>query len=190
MTQTNISHPELVSALVKPGATIAAEMTPQEADLWHAATGAMGEAVEILEAHMDALTFSRPVDAENVLEELGDMEFYLEQLRQNLSIDRGDTLEMAGAVPPMGAFPESCTLVVVVGRMFDAVKKVVIYKKPADLPTLHLYVSTIEMVMHNLRQCYDFTREQTLEGNIAKLSVRYSGLQYSNEAAQERADKA
>lgn len=187
---TDITHPELVAALVKPGATIAAEMTPSEADLWHAATGVSGEAIEILDANMTALINSRPIDEVNLVEELGDMEFYLEQTRQNLGITRDETLALVGIRPTMGSFPESAALAVVGGDLLDAAKKVVIYKKAIDRASFVTILASIEMVMENIRAVFGFTREHTLSENIKKLSVRYAGLTYSNDAAQERADKA
>lgn len=187
---TDITHPELVAALVKPGDVIAAEMTPAEADLWHAATGVCGEAIEILDANMTALIYSRPIDQTNLVEELGDMEFYLEQTRQNLGITRDETTRLVGIRPTMGFFPESAALAVVGGDLLDAAKKVVIYKKPADRENFIMILASIEMVMENIRDVFGITREYTLGENIAKLSVRYAGLTYSNTAAQDRADKA
>ena len=43
--------------------------------------------------------------------------------------------------------------------------------------------------MEGIRQNLGISREETLERNIAKLSVRYSKLTYSDRDAQERADK-
>lgn len=117
---TDISHSDLVKTLVKSGSEIAAHLDAGEADLWHAATGVSGEAGELLDAVKKHVIYKKPLDRENMVEELGDLEFYMEQVRQNLGI----------------------------------------------------------------------TREETISANIAKLSIRYAGLKYSNDAAQLRADKA
>ncbi len=114
-----ITHSEMVAALVKPGEDILSTVTPEKADLWHMATGVAGEAGELLDAVKKHVIYNKPIDIENVIEELGDLEFYMEGVRQNLGI----------------------------------------------------------------------TREQTIEQNIAKLSVRYHGLTYSDQKAQDRADK-
>lgn len=114
-----MKHEDLVSALVKPGQDIVDEMTPEQAHLIHMAVGVSGEAGELLDAVKKATIYQKPIDRENVVEELGDIEFYLEGLRQGLGI----------------------------------------------------------------------TREETLDHNIAKLSKRYHGGSYSNQAAQERVDK-
>jgi NTP pyrophosphatase (non-canonical NTP hydrolase) len=115
-----ISHSELVRSLVKPGARIKEEVTADEMHLLHMLMGVCGEAGELLDAIKKAIIYRKPLDRVNVVEELGDLEFYMEGIRQGLNI----------------------------------------------------------------------TREETLEANISKLSTRYAGLQYSNQAAVDRADKS
>lgn len=115
-----IKHDELVRALAKDGSTIAQEMTGKDAHIMHMAIGISGEAVELLDAVKKRVIYRKDLDLLNVIEELGDIEFYLEGLRQGLGI----------------------------------------------------------------------TREICLEMNIQKLEKRYIGLQYTDEAAQERKDKA
>jgi NTP pyrophosphatase (non-canonical NTP hydrolase) len=120
MMNSKINHGEMVAALVKSGEAIRASLTAEDADLLHVTVGVAGEAGELLDAVKKSVIYRKPIDLENVIEELGDLEFYMERIRQILNI----------------------------------------------------------------------TREQTIEANIAKLSVRYAGLKYSDAAAQERADKA
>lgn len=114
-----ITHSELVKALVKRPDLILETLDDEKVDLMHAGFGIFGESGELLDAIKKHIVYNKPLDRENVVEELGDMEFYMEQLRQRLGI----------------------------------------------------------------------TREETLEHNIMKLSERYAGIQYSDRAAQERADK-
>lgn len=114
------THPEMVKALVKSGDMILASLSPQKVDAWHAATGVVGEAGELIDAVKKYVIYNKPLDRENMVEELGDLEFYMEQIRQ----------------------------------------------------------------------CVGITREETLEYNIKKLSVRYENLKYSDAAAQARADKS
>ena len=114
-----IKHNEMVKALVKSGDVIAAEMTGDDANLIHMAVGICGEAGELLDAVKKAVIYRKPLDMENVVEELGDLEFYMEGLRQAVGV----------------------------------------------------------------------TREECLAANIDKLGKRYEGLAYSDQAAQNRADK-
>ena len=112
-------HAEMVAKLVKPGIQILAEMNGMDAHLLHMGVGISGEAGELLDAIKKRVVYNKPLDLANVIEELGDLEFYMEGLRKSLMI----------------------------------------------------------------------TREETLQANMQKLSKRYEGLKYSDQAAQDRADK-
>lgn len=115
-----ITHPELVAMLVKEPGALLADLTPESAHVLHMAVGISGEAGELLDAAKKHAIYNKPIDRENVIEELGDLEFYMEGLRQALGIGR----------------------------------------------------------------------EETLEANLGKLSLRYTKLSFTNEDAQARADKA
>ncbi|MCD1628458.1 nucleoside triphosphate pyrophosphohydrolase family protein [Marinobacter shengliensis] len=88
-----ITHPELVQALAKDGDTIARELTGDDAHNLHMAVGIAGEAGELLDAVKKAVIYRKPLDRENVIEELGDLEFYMEGLRARLGITREETLD-------------------------------------------------------------------------------------------------
>jgi len=114
-----INYADMVATLAKPGDDILASMDGKDAHRMHMAIGVSGEAGELLDAIKKGVIYRKPLDRENIVEELGDIEFYMEGLRASLGI----------------------------------------------------------------------TREETIEANIAKLSVRYNGMKYSDTAAQDRADK-
>jgi len=116
---TEVKYSDMVSALAKSGDDIIASLTPEKAHLLHMAVGISGEAGELLDAVKKHVIYNKVIDRENVIEELGDIEFFMEGIRQGLNI----------------------------------------------------------------------RREETLSHNIAKLSIRYNGLKYSDKSAQERADK-
>lgn len=86
-------HAKLVAVLAKPGQVIADEMTGFDAHMIHMAVGVSGEAGELLDAIKKRVIYRKPLDRENVIEELGDLEFYLEGLRQSLEITREETIE-------------------------------------------------------------------------------------------------
>lgn len=88
-----IKHEEMVSALVKPGAALLATLTPGKANLWHMVSGVAGEAGELLDAIKKHVVYNKELDIDNVIEELGDLEFYMEGLRQELNISRQQTLD-------------------------------------------------------------------------------------------------
>jgi NTP pyrophosphatase (non-canonical NTP hydrolase) len=88
-----MKHEELVAALVKPGEIIAALMTADDAHLMHMAVGISGEAGELLDAVKKAVIYQKDLDMVNVEEELGDIEFYLEGIRQGLGITRQQCID-------------------------------------------------------------------------------------------------
>ena len=112
-------YDKMTAALSKAGGAIIADLSPEKADLLHMAVGVAGEAGELLDAVKKATIYNKPLDRENMIEELGDLEFYMSRVRQLIGV----------------------------------------------------------------------SRDEVLEHNISKLSKRYAKGQYSNEQAQERADK-
>lgn len=112
-------HQQMVRSLQKSGEEIFKTLDKTSVELWHMATGISGEAGELLDAIKKKAVYFKELDFENVVEELGDLEFYLEGMRQILGVTRGECLR----------------------------------------------------------------------ANIAKLSKRYTGLKYTDQAAIERKDK-
>lgn len=86
-------HEDLVTRLRKDPEVIAREFNATKADLLHAAVGICGEAGEILDPIKAFVIYNRPLDVPNLIEEVGDLEFYMEQLRQVLDITRDEVLE-------------------------------------------------------------------------------------------------
>lgn len=84
---------DMVAALSKPGADIVRELTPADAELIHMAMGVSGEAGELLDAIKKATIYRKPMDMENVVEELGDLEFFMERIRQMTGITREQTIQ-------------------------------------------------------------------------------------------------
>lgn len=92
MDSPKISFEGMVAALQKPGHDIVCEMTAQQAAALHMSVGVSGEAGELLDAIKKWVIYQKPLDLTNVVEELGDIEFYLEGLRQVLSITREECI--------------------------------------------------------------------------------------------------
>jgi hypothetical protein len=190
LTQHTITHPELVQALVKPGTDILKELTASSVDLWHAVTGVMGEATEIMDAVVASVLYGTPIDKENIFEEMGDMEFYLQQFRSNRGIHRDETLITDSPRSPALLLAEAAVLTVASGNLLDFVKKSVVYNKPIENDVFCELLGAIEVSMANLRVILEIKRCATLDGNISKLSIRYAGMKYTDDDAQFRADKA
>jgi len=89
----DISHEDMVKTLAKDGRDIMYSLTPEKIHAWHMATGVSGEAGELLDAVKKMVVYNKPEDRENIIEELGDIEFYLAGLRVGFGITREQTLE-------------------------------------------------------------------------------------------------
>lgn len=87
-----MEHKDLVAALAKPGEAIQRELTANDCHAIHMAVGISGEAGELLDAVKKAVIYRKPLDRANVIEELGDLEFYMEGLRQGFGITREETI--------------------------------------------------------------------------------------------------
>lgn len=85
-------HLALVAALSKPGGDILKDLTPAKAHLLHMAVGVAGEAGELLDAIKKHCIYDKELDRENVVEELGDLEFYMAGIRSALYISRQHVL--------------------------------------------------------------------------------------------------
>lgn len=90
---TMAAHAQMVKYLVKPGAVIKYELTMEDCHLLHMILGISGEAGELLDAVKKRIIYRKELDLTNTIEELGDLEFYLEGLRQALQITREECLK-------------------------------------------------------------------------------------------------
>ena len=88
-----IDFKEMVTDLAKDGAVIAQQMTSNDAHIMHMAIGVSGESGELLDAIKKRVIYRKDLDMENIVEELGDLEFFMEGLRQGLGITREETIE-------------------------------------------------------------------------------------------------
>ena len=76
-----ISYSEFVKDLFK-------DMGNDKHNLMHAVAGISGEAGELLDAIKKHWAYEKPLDMDNVIEELGDLEFYMQAMRQTLGVSR------------------------------------------------------------------------------------------------------
>ena len=86
-------YDEMTVVLSKKGSDIIKDLNPTKADLLHMAVGVAGEAGELLDAVKKATIYGKPLDHKNMVEELGDLEFYMSRIRQIIGVSREDILE-------------------------------------------------------------------------------------------------
>lgn len=79
-------HTEMVSRLMKRGEDI--QLTEDQRELLHMLVGLCGEAGELLDAIKKHVFYNQELDLENAIEELGDIEFYLQGIRLKLKLQR------------------------------------------------------------------------------------------------------
>lgn len=82
-----------VMAMLKSGEQMLEEMSAEDAELLHAGVLIAGESAELLDAIKKTVIYKKPIDRENIIEELGDIEFSLEVIRTLLVIDRKETID-------------------------------------------------------------------------------------------------
>jgi len=176
----------MVATLAKPGEVIISQLTPQRAHMWHMATGIMGEATELLTAYENR-------DRANMLEEMGDGEFYFEGLCQAISTF------IPAQIPALpnnlwdGVGACATALVVAAGEILDISKKIIIYNDDSRINALKSEMQVYRRRLDALYQLTGINQEEALLHNEQKLTkgskARYKDGVYSDEAAQKRADK-
>ena len=161
---------------------------PRMEPLVHAAVGVCGEAVELM--------FS--TDGTNMLEELGDLEFYveaavqqLEQLAGEGSTVRerfeGQAFELLAGCDSVGV----SDIAYYGNEVLDGAKKLWVYRKPFEEMEIKL-VTALANVKACMLAMYEElgTSEASIRAmNQAKLGARYPEGVYSDKDAQERKDK-
>ena len=84
---------KMTLALAKDGADILKNLTPEQANMWHMVTGIGGEAGEIVDCIKKHVIYQKPLDVENVKEELGDLLFYMSNLMQSVGLSFEEVLQ-------------------------------------------------------------------------------------------------
>lgn len=181
-----IDFSEMVQGLFKSGEKMKAELSARDLEAMHVIIGLSGEAAELLIPHIGDI-FAK--ERENILEELGDIEFYLEKLRSLYNLNKDQDGFSIPVSYKHGAKDACDRIIVIVGNITDIVKKEVIYRKKINTQNLIEQLISLEMLLNVVRLTHSFTKEEVIQGNIDKLGKRYKGLKYSDQAAQDRADK-
>jgi NTP pyrophosphatase (non-canonical NTP hydrolase) len=97
-------HREFVRKLCKAGSVIAEELTPEDCHRLHMAIGISGEAGELLDAVKKATIYRKPLDIANIVEECGDLLFYISGILD--SIPRSYPSDTGKAIQTLPQFNE------------------------------------------------------------------------------------
>lgn len=84
-----------VGNLVKSPEEIVADLVkkPHNAHLLHMALGVAGEAGELADALKKVAIYGKEIDRENVVEELGDLRFYMQGIMNDLGITEAEVIQ-------------------------------------------------------------------------------------------------
>ncbi len=173
-----IPYPQMVSNLFKL-------MGSTEASFLHAAIGISGEAAELLTAS----------SIDNIVEELGDIEFYIEAGYLVLGgRDHDVDVILAPGDPALHQVLSTITIAIssVAGNLLDIAKKGWVYERPIDGKAemaMRQELCRIEAMMAQLRDMIGIRQADVFGANQAKLGKRYPEGVYQNSAALARADK-
>ena len=88
----DFNYKAFVASRLKDSREILNSLTPAKANLIHLQMGISGEAGELTDAIKKHTMYNQPLNMDNVIEELGDLEFYLQALRWELGLNREDIL--------------------------------------------------------------------------------------------------
>lgn len=88
----NDTYSEFVRKLIKSPEEIQKTLSPEKINLLHMVIGVSGEAGELLDQIKKHVIYEKPLDINNVIEELGDLMFYMEGIKSQLNIQDRDII--------------------------------------------------------------------------------------------------
>ena len=184
----SVRYDDFVNKLLKPDSI---KMTAL-----HIGLGIAGEALEFVEA-LDSWynNWSAKPDPEaitHLIEELGDLEFYMQAAQTFYGVTDVDAREHA-TVTVNSAQPIITTTYLGIlaesGNLSDLIKKEFIYGKPREIKLILTAMYRLRSHLLGMYHAMSTERAHVLQCNALKLETRYAGLVYSAEAAIARADK-
>jgi len=177
----------MVDALCKSGSDIAKEANAHTMHMTHMAMGISGEVAELYSAVVNR-------DAENGLEEIGDVIFYatsiiddqgIDLMQDNLHEERLECRELV----EIRAERSIIACVTISGRIIDAVKKYSMYGQELNKELLSECIIELIRKLNHIVDYFGLTPQQVIDHNMAKLQLRYASGGYSDEEAKARNDK-
>jgi NTP pyrophosphatase (non-canonical NTP hydrolase) len=128
-------YEQFVQSIVKPGHDILVQLTPLQASILHMAVGVSGEAGELLDSVKKHAVYQKQLDINNVIEEAGDILFYLTGLLNELGLTINDCME-ANVAKLSKRYPQhqySNAAAIARADKLDVVEEPVVLKDDDDL---------------------------------------------------------
>lgn len=169
-----VPYDQMVRNLFKP-------MDTQAATVLHAAVGIAGEVAELLVAN----------SIENLVEEMGDIEFYIEAAFQATGGRNFEEIVVEGHdMAHHQVFSTvGIAMSVSAGRLLDFVKKAWVYNQDLNLRAVRYELLRLQLMLGAMRELLSVQLVDVLGANQAKLGKRYPEGVYTDRDAQQRADK-
>lgn len=166
-------YPAFVASLAKP-------FPKRVQRINHALLGIIGELGELTDAHKKHAIYEKPLDRGNVIEELGDIRFYLQML------------ENEGFIPLHRQWhadfePLIFSATIELGKLTECLKRMEIGLEPDGVEIL---LGNMLAIWAELCELTEIAPESVVFENIRKLSVRYPDKAFSTYHASARLDKA
>lgn len=87
------SYDEFVSSKLKPSRKVLDDLTESKVNLAHCAAGLTGEAGEVGDMIKKHVFTGKELSMQDIIKELGDVEFYLQGLRSELGLTRDQIIQ-------------------------------------------------------------------------------------------------
>lgn len=144
----------------------------------HSFIGMLGELGELADAWKKHELYEQPLNTTNILEELGDFDFYFQ-----LGVNQFPGIEFEESYPFADAYIHDTFSVMAkcIAEFFD-------YHNDGDEENPMSKLRTIDYCINSLCVHFNYTREEVRNTNMTKLRKRYPE-KYSNEHAKLRLDK-
>jgi NTP pyrophosphatase (non-canonical NTP hydrolase) len=165
-------YQEMVAHLKKPGQDLLDSWTPEKASAMHMLVGLHDEALELQLAFLNE-------DIPNVIEELGDMAFYVVGVAQDLGVELDLNVE-----PDLSEGPNSAMM-----DLIENCKRHLCYNKTLEaekaIESMQGILAQLAGIGHHVGQ----TLEEIMQQNYDKLMKGRYPNGYSDDAANKRQDK-
>jgi NTP pyrophosphatase (non-canonical NTP hydrolase) len=149
----------------------------KEQKVLHAVIGVLTEVEELLDNHI-----GETQDFTNILEEAGDITWYLAIIGREYQLDYPQLLVRTKNEDPMKLvlkiIKNTC-------KLLDMMKKKIYYNKPIDENLFKTITHVVMLDLSDYMNVYDINIQNSFDINIAKLKARY-GEKFSSERAINR----
>lgn len=167
-----MTYQEMVTHLKKPGQDLLDSWTPEKASAMHMLVGLHDEALELHHALLNE-------DVPNLIEEMGDMCFYVVGLAQDLGVELN-----LGAEPDMNQKKPAAMM-----ELVENCKRHLCYNKPLDVEKAAESMNDIISQLAGISLQLGITLEEVTQLNYDKLMKGRYPNGYSDDAANKREDK-